>query len=279
MKGYINLLNEEFSGIDVTLSHIENNSNSIANTNSELHLLVKGNINLLNEELSGINATISRLKNNSESIFNITNNVQLVVNEIIDLQSEELPGIGATLSHLNKSSLQIFSTTNDILFSTLKLQNTTAAIPASCKEVNKSTPTSPSGYYHIQGHDVYCHMEKLCESEGPWTRVALLNMYDATVNCPSEFKLYQEGSTRACGRQTSSTESCQSVKYYTNGISYSEVCGRVIGFQKGTPDAIQKTSGYDPHYANINSFYVDGISITRGFSTSTYMDPNVRIQR
>ena len=140
------MLNEEFSGIDVTLSHIENNSNSIANTNSELHLLVKGNINLLNEELSGINATISRLKNNSESIFNITNNVQLVVNEIIDLQSEELPGIGATLSHLNKSSLQIFSTTNDILFSTLKLQNTTAAIPASCKEVNKSTPTSPSGY-------------------------------------------------------------------------------------------------------------------------------------
>ena len=136
--------------------------------------------------------------------------------------------------HLKKSSMQISSTTNNIL------QNITAAIPASCKDVNKSTPTSPSGYYHVQGHDVYCHMEKLCESEGPWTRVAFLNMYDATVNCPSGFKLYQKESTRACGRQTSSTGSCQSVKYYTNGISYSEVCGRVIGFQKGSTDAIKK---------------------------------------
>ena len=57
-------------------------------------------------------------------------------------------GFYATLSHLKENSLHTSSTTNDILFflqETLKLQNITAVIPASCKEVNKSTPTSPSG--------------------------------------------------------------------------------------------------------------------------------------
>ena len=43
-------------------------------------------------------------------------------------------------------------------------------------------------------------------------------------------------------------------------FSYSQVCGRVEGYQYGTPDAIQKGDNHD----NIDSYYVDGISLTRG---------------
>ena len=43
-------------------------------------------------------------------------------------------------------------------------------------------------------------------------------------------------------------------------FSYSQVYGRVEGYQYGTPDAIQKGDNHD----NIDSYYVDGISLTRG---------------
>ena len=128
-----------------TLSHLENTSIS------DLQLLIEDILILQNEELNRIKSTLSHLKSNSNSINNKTNDVRLLLNQIKDYQSEKLPWIGATLSHLKENSLHTSSTTNEILFflqETLKLQNITAAIPD------------------------YRHMEKLCESEGPWTRVA-----------------------------------------------------------------------------------------------------------
>ena len=76
-------------------------------------------------------------------------------------------------------------------------------------------------------------MEELCGSGGGWTRLAYLDMTDSTENCPSGFKLYQSGGVRACGRPTSSGGSCVSVQFPSNGISYSQVCGRVVGYQYG----------------------------------------------
>ena len=56
-------------------------------------------------------------------------------------------------------------------------------VPGSCKDIQNKWPTSTSGYYTIataNGHTstVYCHMEELCNTPGPWTRVAHLNMKD-----------------------------------------------------------------------------------------------------
>uniref|UniRef100_A0A1X7T0C5 Uncharacterized protein n=1 Tax=Amphimedon queenslandica TaxID=400682 RepID=A0A1X7T0C5_AMPQE len=79
-------------------------------------------------------------------------------------------------------------------------------------------------------------------------------MADATENCPSGFKLYQSGGVRACGRATACRGSCISVKFPSNGISYSQVCGRVVGYQYGSPDAADPR----PIINDINSHYVDG---------------------
>ena len=101
-------------------------------------------------------------------------------------------------------------------------------------------------------------MGELCSTEGGWTRLAYLDMTDSTVDCPSGFKLYESGGVRACGRSSNNAPGCQSIKFPSNGISYSEVCGRVVGYQYATTDAFQVTTD------NIDSHYADGVSITQG---------------
>ena len=135
-------------------------------------------------------------------------------------------------------------------------------VPATtCEEIKKRWPSSASGYYTVGGKRVYCNMDELCGSEGGWKRLAYLNMTDSTENCPSGFKLYQSGGVRACGRPTSSVGSCTSVQFPSNGTSYSQVCGRVVGYQYRAPDAVLSEGS---HHNDINSYYVDGVSITRG---------------
>ena len=75
----------------------------------------------------------------------------------------------------------------------------------------------PDGTYS-GATSVYCNMGELCGSGGGWTRLAYLNMSDATENCPSGFRLYTSGSVRACGRPSSGGGSCASIQFPSNGI-------------------------------------------------------------
>ena len=141
-------------------------------------------------------------------------------------------------------------------------------LPTSCKEIKTKWPHSISGYYLIgckKGPSyVYCHMEDLCSSGGGWTRIAYVDMSDSTEKCPPGFKLYQSGDVRACEKQSLSA-SCQSVKFPSNGINYSQVCGRVVGYQYGSPDAVYPGryqnepygSVIDSNHNNVNSYYVE----------------------
>ena len=90
---------------------------------------------------------------------------------------------------------------------------------------------------------------------GEWRRVAYLNMRDPTQQCPSAWREYDTGGVRACGRPNANGGSCEPTIYPTT-VQYTRVCGRVIGYQFGTPD------GFNTH--TIDQEYVDGISITHG---------------
>ena len=94
---------------------------------------------------------------------------------------------------------------------------------------------------------------------GNWRRVTYLNMTDNSQKCPSNWQEYSVPS-RACGPPSSLSASCVSEFFPSNGIAYSRVCGKVIGYQSGTPDAYYAT-GLDD---SINDPYVDGVSITHG---------------
>ena len=90
---------------------------------------------------------------------------------------------------------------------------------------------------------------------GEWRQVAYLNMSDPTQQCPSAWREYNTGGVRACGRPSTSGGSCAATTYSIQ-FQYRRVCGRVVGYQFGSPDGF--LSG------NISQVYVDGISITRG---------------
>ena len=106
--------------------------------------------------------------------------------------------------------------------------------------------------------------EYSCGGSTGWRRVAYLNMADPSQQCPSA---WQEINTphRVC-RKTSITagehSSCDGVTYSTGSEQYDQVCGRIIGYQIGTPYAFIPY----PHGsgASIDGVYVIGVSVTHG---------------
>ena len=174
--------------------------------------------------------------------------------------AQKLINIVNTLSNIQDTSTSTAGVVDDILLiaqELLVLHNESTALPTSCKQLQGQQPNSPSGYYILAGstngiYTAYCNMGSLCGSGGGWTRLAYLDMTDATQNCPSGFSLYQSGGVRACGKQTLDN-SCVSVQFSSHNINYSQVCGRVTGYSYGSIDALN-TRGVD----------FEGVSITRG---------------
>ena len=191
----------------------------------------------------------------------------------IILKLDSINDIVVSLSHISNTTTSNTGAINNILLlveKILQLQNgsSISPIPTSCQEIKNKQPNSASGVYLLATSSgdtnyVYCHMGELCGTEGGWTRLAYLDMSDSTQNCPTGFRLYESNGVRACGRATSSDGSCQSVQFPSNNISYSQVCGRVVGYQYASPDAVDG-SVITPQHNNISSYYVDGVSITHG---------------
>uniref|UniRef100_A0A1X7TZB0 Fibrinogen C-terminal domain-containing protein n=1 Tax=Amphimedon queenslandica TaxID=400682 RepID=A0A1X7TZB0_AMPQE len=178
--------------------------------------------------------------------------------------AQKLINIVNALSNLQDTSTSTAGVADDILLiaqELLVLHNDSTAVPTSCIEIKERQPNSPSGLYLLANtYTAYCNMGTLCGSGGGWTRLAYLDMTDATQNCPSGFRLYQSGGVRACGRTWSASGAgCVSVQFPSNGISYSQICGRVAGYRFYNADAFN-----GPYFNDINSYYVNGVSITRG---------------
>ena len=235
----------------------------LANTSTDTQSAVK-------EVSQIILAEIERRLNDTATLNRLaetTNVSSQLLNRLINgtsASAAKLMNIVNTLSKLEGTGTSTAGVADDILLiveELLELHNETAALPTSCKQILEQQPNSPSGYYILAGtsgtYSTYCNMDTLCNGTGGWIRLAYLDMTDAAQSCPSGFRLYQSGSVRACGRPGSSA-SCASVQFPSNGISYSQVCGRVTGYQYGSTDAVGDYNN------NISSHYVDGVSITRG---------------
>ena len=133
---------------------------------------------------------------------------------------------------------------------------------ASCSEL---CPDKLPGYYWVGRSDgvtqVYCDRnEEYCGIRGGWARIANLDMTDPRQHCPSNWREIASPK-RMCSRR--SENGCDSVTFSTNGIPYSHVRGRILGYQ------YCKTDAFAPYYSNpssitIDDAYVDGVSITHG---------------
>ena len=142
----------------------------------------------------------------------------------------------------------------------------------SCADIYDKNPTShgKSGYYVLKTDHLffaYCDMELDCGGiKGGWMRIADLNTKIGNT-CPrgwTSYKSYCTGGSNA---------GCYSTYFSTNSTSYNKVCGKAVGYQKGSLDgffpyahAHGKANDYTPVTTSrlLDGVYVDGISITTG---------------
>ena len=144
---------------------------------------------------------------------------------------------------------------------------------ASCADIYNINPTSygRSGYYVLKTDHLfstYCDMELDCGgNKGGWMRIADIDTSrgDACTSGWSSYNSYCTGGLSA---------GCHSAYFSTNSTSYSKVCGRVRGYQKGSMDAFYPSAyaygnrdDYTPNITtsrSLDGIYVDGISIASG---------------
>ena len=134
----------------------------------------------------------------------------------------------------------------------------------SCMEILQVAPQSFSGLYWIRDneHDakhMYCDMERSCKGvAGGWMKIISIDMTQGST-CPSGLKTLKDPQP-LCAISTYNA-GCSSAMFPVQGIQYSRVCGKIIGYQHKTTD------GFHPYIQGgqtIDSTYVDGISLTHG---------------
>ena len=94
---------------------------------------------------------------------------------------------------------------------------------------------------------------------GEWYRVAHFNMSSSSQQCPSAWREFNTSGVRGCRRPETSSGSCHAT-FYPTSRQYSRVCGRVIGYQIGSPDAFE----FFAIGQTVDSYYVYGVSVTHG---------------
>ena len=132
----------------------------------------------------------------------------------------------------------------------------------SCSQIVHVNSSAPSGYYTIQAPNsslisVYCDMEgSNCDGKGGWMRVGYINMSESGATCPPGLtqQQYNNNDHHVCGHPNSGVFS--HTFFSTQGIGYSKVCGQLREYQYRSPDVFYGN--------NIESCYVDGISVTCG---------------
>uniref|UniRef100_A0A1X7URJ5 Fibrinogen C-terminal domain-containing protein n=1 Tax=Amphimedon queenslandica TaxID=400682 RepID=A0A1X7URJ5_AMPQE len=225
------------------------------NNNDINGVYIDGNkIDYLIEQINehNVNSNFSLIQDTMNSIIQQimvhANNTNRSTDELLQLLNTSL---------IKDISIPTAAAVNDVLLivkELLVIQNGSSTQTVSCKDIRAAHPNSPSGYYHVNSRNTYCNMGELCGQDGGWTRIAYLDM---TMNCPSGLQELMAGGIRLC-RRGGNSAGCRSNVFQTNGISYSQICGKVVGYQKGTTNAVHANIN------DINDAYIDGVSITRG---------------
>ena len=202
-----------------------------------------------------------------KQLQNITEGLQDQVQSCneTDISIHYLPTSCREIAELNPHTTPGYykiSTTSDAVYCSM----TTPDNPASsCQDIATQHPLASSGYYWVNSSNgtavhVYCDMERhCCGSTGGRMRAAYLDMTDPTHHCPTGFRLTSH-SKRSCERIT--TPGCTGLTFAVQSVKYSKVCGKVIAYQYGTPDAFW--SYYSNRALTVDGNYMEGVSITHG---------------
>ena len=106
-----------------------------------------------------------------------------------------------------------------------------------------------------------------CGGAPGWRLVAFVNMTDTSYSCPTGLSLTSYPK-RTCGRSHMGDHACSSTTFDVGGLPYSQVCGRIKGYQLGYTYAFWWYVNRDYRGYDIDGQYVDGVSLTHGRSGS-----------
>ena len=200
-----------------------------------------------------------------EAIANISDKVDKIdekINSALKISTE----ISMAVANLSDVVERLVCSTLSLIHQ-LQLPGGTPSHPAtSCREIKDLHPGSPSGHYWIRSSNgpsiqVYCDMTRSCGGiTGGWMQVANIDMANSTNSCPAGLRMLTSPK-RLCGIN-SGGPGCSSAVFNVQGIEYSRVCGKIIGYQQQSPDAFH--SYYINQQRTIDDVYVDGVSLTHG---------------
>ena len=106
-------------------------------------------------------------------------------------------------------------------------------------------------------YDIAALSTHTCNGTPGWKRIAFINMTDTSYSCPTGLNL-TSFSKRTCGRSHLGSIGCSSATFDVGGLPYSQVCGRIKGYQVGV------TFAFWQYLQGIDGQYVDGVSLTHG---------------
>ena len=128
----------------------------------------------------------------------------------------------------------------------------------SCALRYKNDPNLKSDTYELtingKKQSVYCAMGEICGVKTGWMRVGFFFVNYA--RCPNDEFVPHKLNTGGYVCRAKASGSCASMPLETYGMTYTDVCGAVLGYQAGA------TVAFDSK-ADINSPYLSGVSITR----------------
>ena len=179
--------------------------------------------------------------------------------------------------HLDQASPVIFAKFSMIVVLCL-FSSVTIATRAQSRLAIKVLPTSVRGQcpsmeerervrneiHQLVNETVYMYVvasqySHTCNGTPGWKRIAFMNMTDTSYSCPTGLNL-TSFSKRTCGRSHLGYWGCSSTTFDVGSLPYSQVCGRIKGYQFGYTLAF--------NHRGIDGQYVDGVSLTHGRSGS-----------
>ena len=205
--------------------------------------MVKNDVGVLKSEVETVKGDVETVKSDVDSIKSELENATETTEQDMETVKSNLTGLYIKLEQVQ----QICSGTE--LQTPPTLPSETPPTPTATPTPLVQPPSEPSDPGYI------------CNDTSGWKRVVYLNMTDTSHHCPTGWR--ETGySRRTCGRASTGEGTCDSVIFPVSGMEYTRVCGRVLGYQFGSVSAFYSSSH------NIESHYVNGLSLTRGSAGS-----------
>ena len=208
---------------------------------------------------------ISTVEARIDAVNTSISDVELFQSELVEVMqalSSQLAAVEDRIDTVNDRIDASVSNAVDLFQSELNkvMQALSGQLPST--PANSCLSLSTSGHYWVRASNgsavlVYCDvmMIRSCgDVDGGWRRVASMDFSNSTTPCPSGLQERIDSGIRTCGIQSS--HSTYASVFSSSGTAYDEICGKIIAYQMGTPDAFANRA--------IDSNYVDGVSLTHG---------------